>query len=84
MFIAWKINIICFFIVLLLLIFFLLILVLFPKKTYIKISDEYLIIWWLDIPTFKTVEKYIYYNNVESINIVCMGIYIKEKDQEKK
>ena len=94
-FISWESNIIVFIILLLFLVFLFLILILFPKKTYLKIQENILIIWGLDIPTFKTVEKCIQYENVESIAMLdgtadiagrknIYSVHIKERDQEKK
>jgi len=81
----WKWKLICIFwiVVLLCLIFFLL----QTKKSYIKIQEQHLIVWWLSIPSFKTTEKFVEYTNIENITLLCWyskSIHIKEKNQEKK
>ena len=58
-----------------------------PKIAYFKIDASGLIIWWLDIPSFRKEEKHLLYNNIEDIAMLknpANSIHIKLKDQEKK
>jgi hypothetical protein len=78
-------------ILVILLVFVVIILVLESKKAYFEIQETGLMVWSLDIPNFRTIEKYVQYSDIEYV-IICDSmtsnygnqIQIKIKDQKKK
>ena len=86
-FMHWRWNVVLIVIALVILVILLILVFLQPKTSYLKIKESELIIWGLDIPTFKTVEQCIQCNNIESIAILkhpTNSVHIKVKDQDKK
>ena len=86
-YVRWKLNIRIICILEVILLVCLIFIFIQLKTSYFKINESELILWWLDILSFKKEEKHLQYNNIENIVMLkdpANSIHIKLKDQEKR
>lgn len=91
LFIEWSINKLILCVVALLLILAIFVVLIELKKTYLEIQETGIMVWLFQIPSFKTIEKYIQYSDIENITILNSmssnygnQIQLKLRDQRKK